>query len=116
MSLLLVALPISAVAETYLLMAEEEGCIYCARWNAEVGDAYHKTEEGAAAPLHRVDVKADVSDLQLARPLHFTPTFVLIRDGVELSRIEGYPGEDFFWGLLDRMLEDAGEDLSDHAG
>ena len=28
-------------------------------------------------------------------------------DGNEVSRIEGYPGEDFFWGLLGRMLSDA---------
>jgi len=24
-----------------------------------------------------------------------------------LGRIEGYPGEDFFWGLLARLLEKA---------
>jgi hypothetical protein len=42
--------------------------------------------------------------LQFTRNLHFTPTFVLMVDGVEASRIEGYPGEDFFWGLLGQML------------
>ena len=42
------------------------------------------------------------------RPLAFTPTFVLMVDGVEISRIEGYPGEDFFWGLLEQMMDQAG--------
>ena len=41
----------------------------------------------------------------------FTPTFVLVREGRELARIEGYPGEDFFWGLLAAMLRDAGVTL-----
>ncbi len=34
----------------------------------------------------------------------FTPTFVLFDDGREIGRIEGYPGEDFFWGLLQNLV------------
>jgi hypothetical protein len=41
-----------------------------------------------------------------ARRVLFTPTFVLIDDGQEQARIEGYPGEDFFWPLLTKLLED----------
>ena len=97
-----------------LLMAEEEGCIWCARWNEQVGDAYGKTAEGRAAPLLRYDIRMGPPEgIDLARAAVFTPTFVLVRDGVELSRIEGYPGEDFFWGLLGRMLDDAGIDRVD---
>jgi hypothetical protein len=44
--------------------------------------------------------------VDLARPISFTPTFVLVEDGRELARIEGYPGEDFFWGLLGMLLEE----------
>jgi hypothetical protein len=29
---------------------------------------------------------------------------VLVENGAEIGRIEGYPGEDFFWGLLKQML------------
>ncbi|RVT81764.1 hypothetical protein DXV76_18880 [Rhodobacteraceae bacterium CCMM004] len=115
---LLVALaaPVSAWAETRLVMVEEKGCIWCARWNADVGEEYPKTEEGRAAPLRRLDLRAPrPDDLSFAGPLIITPTFVLIRDGTEVSRLEGYPGEDFFWGLLRRMLGDAGVDL-DAAG
>ena len=35
----------------------------------------------------------------------YTPTFVLVNNGEEVGRILGYPGEDFFWGLLDRMID-----------
>ncbi len=35
----------------------------------------------------------------------YIPTFVLIDEGKEVGRIEGYPGEDFFWGMLGKLLE-----------
>ena len=85
----------------------------CARWNEEIAPIYPKTPEGRAAPLQRLDVHdAPPETLQFARSLHFTPTFVLMVDGVEASRIEGYPGEDFFWGLLGQMLIAADVPLS----
>jgi hypothetical protein len=28
-------------------------------------------------------------------------------DGLEVSRLEGYPGEDFFWGLLAEMISNS---------
>lgn len=103
----LMALPASAEG-LQLLMVEEHGCIYCARWNADIAPEYPITDEGRAAPLVRVDVSDQpYSEFQLDRRAVFTPTFVLIHDGVEVSRLEGYPGEDFFWGLLARMIADA---------
>ena len=86
-------------------MIEQSGCTWCAKWNREIAAIYPKTPEGQAAPLRRVDLRAKPDDLTYARRVHFTPTFILIENGVELARIEGYPGEDFFWGLLGMMLE-----------
>ena len=34
----------------------------------------------------------------------FTPTFIIVNNNIEVGRIEGYPGEDFFWGLIDKIL------------
>ncbi len=86
-------------------MVEEAGCIWCERWNREIAAIYPKTPEGQHAPLRRVDKRVPMpGDLKLARAAFFTPTFILVQDGVELGRIEGYPGEDFFWGLLGKML------------
>lgn len=91
-----------------LVMVEEPGCIYCARWNAEVGPEYPITDEGKAAPLLRVDKRAQPPEgAEFGRRAVYTPTFILLADGVETARIEGYPGEDFFWGLLNRMIDDA---------
>lgn len=95
----------AAAAETRLLMAEERGCYWCAQWNEEIGHIYPKTAEGQAAPLQRYDLRSDSPDVKFTRSVRFTPTFILVQDGVELARIEGYPGEDFFWGLLTDMLK-----------
>lgn len=106
------ASPEGARAEAVLMMGEEPGCIWCAQWNAQLGPIYPKTGEGQAAPLRRVDItKPMPEDIILARRINFTPTFVLLIDGEEVSRIEGYPGEDFFWGLLGKMLMDEGIDF-----
>jgi hypothetical protein len=102
------ALPASTearAAELTLVMVEQTGCKWCAAWNAEIGPAYPNTPEGAAAPLMRIDLHEPVPDgLSLARPAQFTPTFVLVADGAEIGRIEGYPGDIFFWPMLDELL------------
>ena len=104
-------LPFAASAETYLLMAEEAGCMWCARWNEEIAHIYPKTAEGQTAPLRRYDLHNDSPDVAFLQKVRFTPTFILIEDGTEAGRIEGYPGEDFFWGLLGMMFERAGISL-----
>jgi hypothetical protein len=104
---------VATVAETRLVMVEEHGCMWCARWNEEISGIYPKTPEGKAAPLLRMDIRAPRPEgLEFARSLHFTPTFVLMVDGKEVSRIEGYPGEDFFWGILKQMLTRAEIELT----
>lgn len=98
--------PVACAAE--LVMVERSGCGYCARWNAEIAPIYPKTAEGRFAPLRRVRLGDRLpDDLSLATPAVFTPTFILVEAGHEIGRIEGYPGEDFFWGLLGVMLKGA---------
>jgi len=109
---LVAVLPAVAVAgELELLMFEQPGCIYCAAWNAEVAPEYPLTEEGRAAPLHRLQLRDPLPEgLELVAPPVFTPTFVLVEDGVESGRIAGYPGEDFFWPLLGQLIAGAAQD------
>jgi len=99
----LTALPAWAVE---LVMVEQPGCVYCQRWNEEIAPAYPKTEEGSFAPLRRVDITDVDEEVETARAVVFTPTFLLVEDNVELGRLEGYPGAEFFWPLLDRLLTD----------
>lgn len=99
-----------ADSEFRLLMVEQVGCIYCRMWNNDLAPIYPKTPEGKTAPLQRVDLhKPFPEDITITggKPL-FTPTFILLQDGVEVARIEGYASEDFFWGLLDQALKKNG--------
>lgn len=93
----------SAAAE--LVMIERPGCVWCARFDAEIAPAYPKTEEGQRAPLRRVDITQTwPADLKGIASEHFTPSFILIEDGQEIGRIRGYPGSEFFWYLLGDIL------------
>lgn len=100
---LLMAVP---VWSTELIMVEEDGCMWCARWDAEIAPIYPKTAEGVFAPLRRVEIHAIPADITVKRPVNFTPTFLIVEDGQELSRIEGYPGEDWFWPILTKLLHE----------
>ena len=89
-----------------LVMFETRACPWCTTWHREVGGIYHKTAESTTAPLRRVDLDAPrPADLAAVRRVVYTPTFVLIDEGREIGRIQGYPGADHFWGLLGVLLE-----------
>lgn len=97
--------PAVAAKSVELLMFEEQGCPWCRRWHADVGIAYPNTPEGQRLPLRRLDIHGPKPDgISLATPVRATPTFVLIENGREIGRITGYPGADFFWGLLNGLL------------
>ena len=95
----------SSLAAAELVMVEQAGCHWCARWNAEIAHIYPKTEEAARAPLRRVDLRDLPDDIDFTSKPVFTPTFVLVDDGRELGRIEGYAGDQFFWFLLKELLD-----------
>lgn len=102
---LMLAAPNASALE--LIMVDRQGCHYCEAWKKDVGPAYPRTEMGKFAPLRVVDIRdAPPEDVTFDSRVVFTPTFVLVEDGTELGRIEGHPGEDFFWGLLFRLLSD----------
>lgn len=113
----LVISPLAARADSSglrLLMFEEPGCIWCARWHEEIGPIYPKTAQAEAAPLTRLKLSDPLpDDVHLARPARFTPTFVLVAGVDEVGRIEGYPGDNFFWPLLDELLDQAARITAD---
>ena len=88
-----------------LIMVEQHGCHWCEQWNAEIAPAYPNTEEGARAPLRRVLISDLPEDVEFTSRPVFTPTFVLVHEGQELGRMEGYAGDEFFWFLLAQLLD-----------
>src|SRR3954468_15818090 len=80
-----------------LLMYRRAGCPWCQAWDEAIGPAYPKSDLGRLLPLRTVELDRDEPPaIALARPVLFTPTFVLVDEGREIGRIEGYPGQDFF--------------------
>lgn len=106
LSLLLFSLAALPAQAAELVMLEQKGCVYCQKWEAEIGVAYPKTEEGRKAPLRKVDIHQPIpEDLENIRIERFTPTFILVENGEEIGRIRGYMGDEFFWFLLSELLE-----------
>ena len=86
-------------------MFEQAGCVYCKRWDHDIGSVYIKTDEAKIAPLRRVDIRDQkMSGIKLTEPIRFTPTFVLTDEGREIGRITGYISDDSFWGLLSGLI------------
>jgi hypothetical protein len=95
----------SAASAAELVMFQQAGCPYCARFDREIAPIYGRTDEGKLAPLRRVDIHAPIpAGLKSIAVERITPAFVLVEDGREIGRIRGYPGEDNFWGLLAGMI------------
>ena len=88
-----------------LVMVEQDGCHWCEKWHAEIGHIYPKTDEASRAPLRQVNLRNLPDDIAFSSPPVFTPTFVLVAEGKEVARMEGYSGDEFFWFLLGQMLQ-----------
>lgn len=95
-----------AVAAAELLVVEQDFCPYCVKFDREIAQAYPKTEEGERAPLHRIDLHEEwPAEYATIKKANVTPTFILVEDGQEIDRLVGYPGDEYFWFLINEMLE-----------
>ncbi len=90
---------------TELIAFEAPGCRYCPIFRRDVAPGYPTTRAGRVAPLRFVDInETAASALKLARPITMVPTVVLVRDGVEIGRIDGYVGRDNMLHILNTLL------------
>ena len=96
----------SQVTAAELLMVREDNCPWCTVWDEEIGPIYPKTPEGKFAPLVHVDLGESIDGIRLLKSVIYTPTFILVKNGSEIARVEGYLGEDVFWTLLEEMLSE----------
>jgi thioredoxin-related protein len=101
-----------------LVMFERAGCAWCEAFDRDIAPIYGKIDEGLRAPLRRVDTARPVPpDLAFVDVERLTPVFVLVDRGREIGRIRGYPGDEFFWGLLGALVKklDAAKAGDEHA-
>ena len=105
------------IADVRLMMVEQDGCPWCERWKAEIGPIYPKTAEGRIAPLVKVMIHAPLEKgITLNSPPVYTPTFILLNDGQEVGRIEGYQSDEFFWWFMETMIKKLPDDLQKDPG
>lgn len=84
-----------------LVMFERDGCVWCQRWDREIGPVYDRSSEAKMLPLRRINTGSQTAGgITLASPVRYTPTFVVVDNGREVGRITGYLNDDAFWGLL----------------
>ncbi|HZD91191.1 MAG TPA: transcriptional regulator [Pseudolabrys sp.] len=101
-----VALTVLPARAAELVMFEQVGCPWCARFDRDVAPAYEKSDEGRRAPLRRVDIDKPLPpDLAFVQVERLTPLFVLVDKGREIGRIRGYPGEESFWMQLTVLFQ-----------
>lgn len=105
---------VAAASAAELLMFEKDGCPWCLRWHQEIGTGYPKSEEGRKAPLRVFRMTRPTALAEgLKSPVTHAPTFVLVDKGQEIGRIVGYPGADFFYGLLGELLQKSSRQSQD---
>lgn len=103
--LFLVPSVLAPAAAAQLIMFESSACSWCEKWDTEIAPIYPKTAEARIAPLRRVDFFDErPADLKGLKAVVYTPTFVLMHRSREIGRIVGYPGEEFFWVLLEELM------------
>ena len=104
--LLFVILNVATVDAAELLLFEENGCEWCEEWDKEVGKTYHKTKMGILAPLRRLNINDPrPPNLKIIKGVVFTPTFVLLDNGLEIGRIIGFISEYQFWSLMEELIK-----------
>ena len=97
----------AAAPRLTLIMVDRPGCSYCRAWKQDILPGYASHPVGRTLPLRIVPIDGPWPDgIALDRAPLISPTFLLLDGGVEVARIEGYPGRDHFWPgvalLLDR--------------
>ncbi len=106
-SLVLLALASLPASAAELVMFDRKGCPWCAKWHAEIGvEGYARAPEARSAPLRVYLIGTPMpADIKQLKPIIGTPTFVLMDNGVEIDRFEGYPGKSVFFGRLQLALD-----------
>lgn len=98
----------AAPPELALLFVGHERCPICQLFERQVAPGYANTAEGRRAPLVRLTFGEDFPPpYEWVTPAAVMPTFILVADGEEVGRIEGYTSDELFWMQLTRLLQDA---------
>ncbi|MEZ5924762.1 MAG: thioredoxin family protein [Hyphomicrobiaceae bacterium] len=107
-SLLAVAsTPAAADPALRLFVFEIDGCTACDQFHAEALRDYWSSPVSQRLPLTLVDLNAlGTAGQALRSPIRVVPTFVVMRDGIEIARLSGFPGKSAFEAGIASVLAD----------
>ena len=94
-----------AFSKNTLIMITDKSCPYCQAWERDVGKLYPKTELANQFTLVRIEEGDEESEFSTYfADVRGTPTFIFLKDNLEIGRIEGYSDAEMFWWLVDDIV------------
>lgn len=97
--------PVVGEGRLQLVVMEVEGCIYCSILRRDVLPKYLESAHGRDVPMRFVDLNAPEADrLGLDGPIVIVPTVVLLKNNVEVGRIQGYVGPENFFHAVHHLF------------
>ena len=89
-----------------LLYFYSNTCAYCKAWENEIANIYLKTEFEDEFKLSFIDFfsNVDLEKYGISKMVKVTPTFIFVKDKIEVGRIEGYNGQELFWWQVDDVI------------
>lgn len=100
------AKPSAALQE--LIVLEVPNCTYCDVFRSVVLPRYQKSKRAGDLPIRFLDLNDPAADqLKLSSAVTIVPTVVMMREGAEIGRINGYMGPEAFFQSVSRTFGSA---------
>ena len=91
----------TAAADSRLIMVTSDHCPSCQAWELDVGKVYDKSPYATTLPLTRVEIGSKMpGGVTIQKPVVGTPTFLIVHNGQEIGRQNGYIDAEMFWWWL----------------
>ena len=96
----------TAAADSRLIMVTSDHCPSCQAWELDVGKVYDKSPYATTLPLTRVKIGNKMpGGVTFQKPVVGTPTFLIIHEGQEIGRQNGYIDAEMFWWWLSEYTD-----------
>ena len=94
-----------ATARTEIVVFEAPGCHHCTAFREHLGARYAASTTADKAPLRYVDAtQPEAANFPLNGEIRLLPTIVVMQDGHEVDRLEGYPLPEMFFSMIRSRL------------
>ena len=100
--------PVPHFSNLQLVVLEAPGCTYCDIFRRDVLPSYEASQQAKDMPVRFIDVNdLTKTQIELQSQIDILPTFVIVKDNVEIGRIPGYMGPEDFFHSINYLLSSA---------